>query len=42
MGGRRMDSAGSEYQQVVEPCEHDNEPLGSVKFWEYFEHMSNY
>jgi hypothetical protein len=30
-----MDACGSGYEQVVGSCEHGNEPLDSVKCWEF-------
>jgi hypothetical protein len=33
----RLDSSGSGQGQVVGPCEHSNEPLGSIKGGEFFD-----
>jgi hypothetical protein len=33
--GSGLDSSGSGYGLVAGSCEHNNEPLGSIKYWEY-------
>jgi hypothetical protein len=37
-----LDTFGSEYRPVAGSCEHDNEPLGSIKGREFLEWLSNY
>jgi len=36
-----LDAPGSEYGPVAGSCEHDNEPSGSLKGGEFFDHLSN-
>jgi hypothetical protein len=36
-----LDSSGLKWRQVAGSCEHDNEPSGSVRHWEFLEWMSN-
>jgi len=35
--GYGLDQAGSGQGQVVETCECGNEPLGSIKYWEFLD-----
>jgi hypothetical protein len=39
MGWYGLDSSGSGWIPVVGSCEHGNEPLGSVKYWEIIEEL---
>jgi hypothetical protein len=37
-----LDSSGSGQGPVAGSCEHSNEPLGSIKFCEILEHLSEW
>jgi hypothetical protein len=37
-----LDASGSGKGPVVDPCEHDNKPLGSKKGGEFFNKVSEY
>jgi hypothetical protein len=37
MGWYGLDGTGAGLGPVEGSCEHDNEPLGSIKYWEVFE-----
>jgi hypothetical protein len=37
MGWYGLDTSGSGYGSEAGSCEHDNEPSGSIKYWEILE-----
>jgi hypothetical protein len=41
MGGCGLDSFGLRYGPVANSCEHDDEPLGSIKCWKHLDKLSN-
>jgi hypothetical protein len=39
--GRELDSSSSGEGPMAGSCEHDTEPLGSIKFWEFLKWLSS-